>query len=265
MCETIPCEECGKLTNKYNMNKYKYKEGFYPAKNRIRRFCSTECTSSYKKNNRKIIKCKICGADSKRDKYCLECSIIISKEQDKKSYHTIYQSIQKPNSQKLKRILISTLGGKCNVCGYKDSLSSLVFHHVKTTNKLFTLDCTSLYKRNIHDIILELNKCELLCQNCHCEKHQKEKLTYTKTYLSKRYKYIQKKLQLLSIFSNKCGHCSKTFNVDNMSSAEFHNVSDKTFYINANTLIRKSDNEIEEELKKCILLCKNCHIKHHYG
>ena len=58
-------------------------------------------------------------------------------------------------------------GGKCIKCGYSKCLRVLSFHHRDKSTKTFTISsnrfksCTLLYK--------ELDKCDLLCLNCHME------------------------------------------------------------------------------------------------
>lgn len=72
-------------------------------------------------------------------------------------------------SRTLKQKAVDYLGGKCFVCGYNRSLYSLVFHHKNPAEKSFSLSrrqCLSWeVKRK------ELDKCVLLCANCHGEVH----------------------------------------------------------------------------------------------
>ena len=60
-------------------------------------------------------------------------------------------------------------GGKCVRCGYNKSLAALQFHHTDPTQKEFSLG----HKRGIkwEEQIKELDKCELVCANCHAEIH----------------------------------------------------------------------------------------------
>lgn len=62
------------------------------------------------------------------------------------------------------------------------------------------------------------------------------------------------------------GKCSKCGYDRNTSALEFHhkNRKRKKFMINAKTLSNKSLAEIEKELKKCDLLCRNCHAETHH-
>lgn len=67
--------------------------------------------------------------------------------------------------------LVEFKGGCCQVCGYKKNLAALEFHHLNEEDKLFALDLRSISNRSIERLIEEVNKCELVCANCHREGH----------------------------------------------------------------------------------------------
>jgi hypothetical protein len=66
------------------------------------------------------------------------------------------------------------LGSKCMICGF-DHPSSLQFHHRDPTRKVFTLTSKELSMPRKYPwstmIIPELEKCDLLCANCHFLTH----------------------------------------------------------------------------------------------
>jgi hypothetical protein len=64
---------------------------------------------------------------------------------------------------------IEQLGGKCSICGYDKNISALEFHHLK--DKEMSLTQMNLRENNIELILKELDKCILLCSNCHKELH----------------------------------------------------------------------------------------------
>jgi hypothetical protein len=75
-----------------------------------------------------------------------------------------YQSgIEKVNKLKVER------GGKCECCGYEKYLGALQFHHLDPSIKEFHLG----NRRGLKEETLrnELDKCQLLCANCHAEAH----------------------------------------------------------------------------------------------
>jgi len=60
-------------------------------------------------------------------------------------------------------------GGKCCCCDYDRYLGALEFHHVDPTQKDFELSNIKCYV--LETIQQELDKCILLCSNCHREVH----------------------------------------------------------------------------------------------
>lgn len=69
--------------------------------------------------------------------------------------------------QETKRKLVDLKGGKCQVCGYKKYVGALQFHHLNPDEKEFTI--AENYVSNIDRIMKEINKCILVCGNCHAE------------------------------------------------------------------------------------------------
>lgn len=64
-------------------------------------------------------------------------------------------------------------GGKCEKCGYDRCPGALTFHHVNPNDKLFTIGDVA-HRKNWEIIKKELDKCILLCANCHFELHYEE-------------------------------------------------------------------------------------------
>lgn len=69
-----------------------------------------------------------------------------------------------------KQDAVNYLGGKCSVCGYNKCLGALDFHHVNPDEKDFALSGKTKWE----DMKKELDKCVLLCANCHREHHYLE-------------------------------------------------------------------------------------------
>lgn len=61
------------------------------------------------------------------------------------------------------------MGGKCNNCGYDKCYGALDAHHIDHTTKSFTI--SGAHSRSWNIILEELDKCVLLCSNCHQEHH----------------------------------------------------------------------------------------------
>ena len=63
-------------------------------------------------------------------------------------------------------------GGMCSVCGYKKYIGALEFHHTDQGEKDFGLSERGL-TQSWEKIKKELDKCILVCSNCHKEVHSK--------------------------------------------------------------------------------------------
>ncbi len=65
--------------------------------------------------------------------------------------------------------LVEMKGGKCQKCGYDKCLRSLSFHHRDRSDKKFQLDSRTIQSKSWDLIKKEVEKCDLLCLNCHME------------------------------------------------------------------------------------------------
>ena len=81
---------------------------------------------------------------------------------------TIEQTIDRQRN--FKQQCVDYKGGKCEKCGYSKYAGALEFHHKDPSEKDFTLAHVKLtsFSENIKK---ELDKCVLLCSNCHRERH----------------------------------------------------------------------------------------------
>jgi len=67
-----------------------------------------------------------------------------------------------------KLALVEYKGGKCDKCGYDRCVDALEFHHVDPTKKDFTISGKSWSFEKLKG---EVEKCILVCSNCHKEIH----------------------------------------------------------------------------------------------
>jgi len=70
--------------------------------------------------------------------------------------------------RKLKTLAIEYKGGKCQVCGYSKYPGALDLHHVNHVEKEFGI-ADKGYTRSWEKVKVELDKCALVCANCHRE------------------------------------------------------------------------------------------------
>lgn len=105
---------------------------------------------------------------------------------------------------KLKIRAVEYKGGKCSKCGY-DKYFNLTFHHRDPKTK--DHDWSSLRKRSWETICKELDKCDILCHNCHNEVHYNiNELSQMEAYFSERKKPQDPQ------FTN-CPTCSHEFRI----------------------------------------------------
>lgn len=74
-------------------------------------------------------------------------------------------------TQEIGQIVSELKGDCCEICGYDRCKSALEFHHKDPKSKDFQISRSWSY--SIERIKLELEKCILVCSNCHREIHEK--------------------------------------------------------------------------------------------
>jgi predicted HNH restriction endonuclease len=70
------------------------------------------------------------------------------------------------------------MGGACCRCGYATCEAALVFHHKDPGSKDFSFSERGI-TRSWQRIKDELDKCVLLCANCHAEVHARQHASVT--------------------------------------------------------------------------------------
>ena len=92
---------------------------------------------------------------------------------DKRTYSDRAEYLKKAVSERRKKLRLMAVeykGGKCMLCGYKRCTESLDFHHQDPSKKDFGLSENGL-TRSWDKIKQEVDKCILICANCHREIH----------------------------------------------------------------------------------------------
>ena len=101
-------------------------------------------------------------------KFCFECSPYYNQEKGRSQNITAIR-------RAIKKRLVDYKGGKCCICGYCKSINALQFHHLDSEDKEFTISHNLVLNNfNIEDYYKEVDKCILVCANCHAELHDKE-------------------------------------------------------------------------------------------
>ncbi len=74
--------------------------------------------------------------------------------------------------KKVRAMAVEYKGGQCEKCGYDHCIDALEFHHIDPTRKDFSISSKG-YTRSWDKVKEELDKCTMLCANCHRELHAK--------------------------------------------------------------------------------------------
>ncbi len=72
-------------------------------------------------------------------------------------------------AKEIKDSVIQLEGGKCILCGYNKSRRALHFHHLDPKIKEFGLCAKTMRTVSWLRVLKELDKCILVCANCHSE------------------------------------------------------------------------------------------------
>ena len=168
----------------------------------------------------------------------------------------------------------------CRQCGESDP-RCLDFHHRKPSEKAMAINKMVLYGYSKSRIRAEIEKCELLCANCHARFHRTkpgeeilitvgemdlssgkvteeilgelEEVGYTKADRLRLWTSLYKR-------DRGCQSCGES----DPSSLQFHHENgDKTRGVGAMISDSYPTEEVLAEVKKCTVLCANCHRKTH--
>lgn len=162
------CKQCGK----------EFKPYFYVGIHRItgasRRRCY-ECNPydpmalATKFKNRNVDgyrQCRICGEYKPLDQFSRTNRVGNLSSYCKLCSANKHKSLK----QRFKIKCVEYKGGKCVLCGYDKCPAAFAFHHRDPSQKEFSI-------REVHSVVLsdkiklELDKCDLVCANCHAEIH----------------------------------------------------------------------------------------------
>lgn len=119
-----------------------------------------------------LYKCLKCGIEKESDLFhkkrngrpntrqCIRCASILGKSK----------------RQAFKDQCLAYKGGKCCTCGYDRCIEALEFHHLDSQEKDFEL--SSVRHTDFERVQDELDKCILVCANCHREIHAGIRVDY---------------------------------------------------------------------------------------
>lgn len=114
-----------------------------------------------------MYKCKQCGENNKLK--------MMNKGQGRRSL-SLCKSCHNKNTiargQANKILHVIYKGSKCELCGYDKCLAALEFHHIESREKEKLI--SRMRYHSFDKVKPELDKCKLVCSNCHREIHYGE-------------------------------------------------------------------------------------------
>ncbi len=106
---------------------------------------------------------------------------------------------------RVKEKLIAYKGGKCEECGYDKQIPRVFdFHHRDPKQKEFAIGSYTVL--NFEKLKNEVDKCELVCKNCHAEIHHESDKANRQKLLDAHKEWKSTRLK-----SKICPHCRKEF------------------------------------------------------
>lgn len=167
------CSECGSI--------------FVPSRTSNKYFCSKRCCnkrwqkdnkeriSNYRKQKRAntSLLCRECGKPIKDRK---GGKTLCSPECARKRRLGKGRAIRRTISDKFMEFKQKK---KCSICGYNQFGGSLDFHHRDPSMKKRRITA-AMWKAGTKKILEEIAKCDLLCKNCHYEKHFEERRNHVR-------------------------------------------------------------------------------------
>lgn len=165
----------------------------------------------------------------------------------------IYKQKYKNKIKETNRSLVQQIkeSKPCSVCG-ETRFYCLDFHHRNSDTKKDTV-CNLIRHGYSTEIILEeIQKCDIICSNCHRKEH-----TNTYKYLTKKARYVLELKQ-----KSSCSKCGLSI----PECLDFHHIGDNKID-GIGAMLRNKNvslDDIKNEIEKCIIVCSNCHREIHH-
>ncbi len=140
-------------------------------------------------------------------------------------------------------------------CG-EDNIIVLDCHHINQCEKQYEISTMIRQGRNWEDIQLELDKCIVLCANCHILLHKSQLSQSNKTiYLYKHSGGVKAVNEVLeNAICVDCGY-------NNINALEFDHRDPTTKLFCIRNGFGHGYEKTIQEINKCDIVCRNCHKK----
>lgn len=148
------CEFCGQMMYNVRSNK---------------KYCSRSCGAKAERQ-------RLSSGFNSKIKVCPHCKktfeIVDNGYGRRYCYECVPQTLRTGSQvrQLMKQWALEYKGSKCSICGYDKCTQALEFHHLNMSEKEFSISDRNLIC-DWEIIQSELDKCILVCSNCHREIH----------------------------------------------------------------------------------------------
>ena len=157
----------------------------------------------------------------------------------------------------------------CRRCG-ESRPPALDFHHRNEKTKNVSAMVNDGYAKE--RIRAEIERCVVLCSNCHRREHYEEPAVAVGTDMETleaaiptATKHDQRRIRRawLAAYKRESGGCSRCSESD-PACVDFHHEGEKTMRVGQMVSFDYSLTEIHREIETCELLCSNCHRDEHF-
>lgn len=156
----------------------------------------------------------------------------------------------------------------CSYCGETDT-ACLDFHHTNPELKEYTVS-RLISKGKLYNLKQEIERCIILCANCHRKRHidgfpaSEVATSFTVRAIRRRSyrKVAQGRCRDFLVEFKNANPCSCGEAVLVCLDLHHRNPNEKDDVV-TKFVSKGQINKLKEEIAKCIVLCANCHRKHH--
>jgi len=181
--------------------------------------------------------------------------ILLRKKQDYQRNYDRRREANRAQYAKSRARLNLLKNGPCADCDRQFPPCCMDFDHLPGTAK--SAPVGNLCRSPKHKLLEEISKCELVCKVCHrlrtaARRPPRKRMNPT---VEERIVFLEQAK------ARSCADCGQTHSP---SAMDFHHIDSSTKSKGIAALVRQASRKrLEEEIRKCVLLCANCHALRH--
>jgi hypothetical protein len=268
------CHSCGKVKHLDEFSKHPKSRAGYT--NQCKLCTAAEMREWRKKNQDKVKETnrRSRNRNAEKNRECNKRWVEEHKE-DLKIYYQEYRlanrerirNNKKMTSLEFSQKVVHFMGGKCQICGLETNYYEVYdCHHINPKEMEYRI--SSLVYKNWNTVVTpELQKCILVCWNCH--KSLTRYLARLRPNKTKRQKYLNSrtdnhKKRCTEYIGNGCQICGLI--TEDYAKYDFHHTDSTIKKYDISKLANRDwATVLQPELDKCCMLCGNCHRAVTYG